>query len=115
MRFPLLVTFVLVFAGSAVGQVRRPQQQAPKEQATTAAIALKAGGDTYDFSGPAVCQHMPSGSIYGTPAERWTVTHDGGQKNLLLTVWRPLKGGDTMITLHLASAGASCACCSSAR
>ena len=105
MRYPLVVLFALVVAGPVRLQVRRSPQEGQQQAKRAAVIALKAGGDAYDFSGPAVCEHMPSGSIYDTPAERWTVTHDGDQKSLLLTVWRPLKGGDMMVTLHVTNAG----------
>lgn len=83
---------------------RRPAGQ-PPETKVPATINLKVAGAAYTFSGPATCEHLQRGSIYDTPAERWSVQQADGSRSLSLTVWRPLAGGEDMITLSVSDGG----------
>ena len=83
---------------------RRPAGQ-PQDTKVPATINLKVSGAAYAFSGPATCEHLQRGSIYDTPAERWSVQQADGERSLSLTVWRPLAGGDDMITLAVSNGG----------
>jgi hypothetical protein len=91
--FSLLVAAMLTLS-SATSAQRRPPGSAVQETAPVS-IALKVGGATYNFNGPAVCEHLPRGSIYDIPAERWSVRHDEAGRNLSLTLWHPLSGRAT--------------------
>jgi len=66
---------------------------------------LKAGGVAYDFTGPATCEHSPNGSIYNVVAERWSVRHSDGTRQLNLNLWHPLTGGQDMVTLSISTGG----------
>ena len=79
---------------------RRPAGP-PQETKVPATINLKVAGAPYTFSGPATCEHLERGSIYDTAAERWSVQQADGARSLSLTVWRPLAGGEDMITLSV--------------
>lgn len=100
------VAAVLAFAAPS-GEQRRPAGS-PSQQATVPAqISLKAGAQSYDFSGQAKCQHAPQASIYGAAAELWKVEHSGDGRNLTLTVWRPRSGGESMMNLSVSAGGQS--------
>lgn len=98
----LSVALTLPTAASAQ---RRPPSSAPPASSTNVTIALKAGGTAYDFTGPATCEHAPQGSIYNVVAERWSVRHSDGARQLNLNVWHPLAGGQDMVTLSMSTAG----------
>lgn len=83
---------------------RRPAEP-PQDPKVPATINLKVSGAAYTFSGPATCEHLQRGSIYDTPAERWSVQQADGQRSLSLTVWRPLAGGGDMITMSVSDGG----------
>ena len=83
---------------------RKPPGQ-PQDTKVPATINLKVSGAAYTFSGPATCEHLQRGSIYDTPAERWSVQQADGGRSLSLTVWRPVAGGDDMITLSVSDGG----------
>src|SRR5688500_8366395 len=89
---------------SPLAAQRRPAGQ-PQDIKVSATINLKVSGAAYTFSGPATCEHLQRGSIYDTPAERWSVQQADGERSLSLTVWRPLAGGDDMITLSVSDGG----------
>ena len=99
------ILFVVLTLPSAVSAQRRAPGSAPPSPGTNATIALKAGGTAYDFTGPAACEHAPRGSIYDVLAERWSVRHGEGARNLNLTLWHPLSTGPDMLTLSVSVGG----------
>jgi hypothetical protein len=82
----------------AMSSTAYAQRLAPAERPTSPAeqisvsIAAKAGGKSYEASGPGTCQHAPDASIRGASASLWTVQFAGsgqsGVKQLNLTLWR---------------------------
>jgi hypothetical protein len=86
---------------------RRPMGTGAPERSVSATIDLKVGAAAYSFSGKARCEHMPKGSIYDVVAERWSVNQSGNGQNLMLNVWKPLAGGENLITLSVTTAGKS--------
>ncbi len=101
------MTLALLIALSLAGAPDAGQRRTapPQETKTNVTIALNVGASAYKFSGPAKCEHLPKGSIYNTVAERWTVQQEDGGRNLSLTVWKPLAGGENLITLYIAEGG----------
>jgi hypothetical protein len=86
---------------SAVSAQRRvPGQRA--ETTVPVAIALKAGTESYNFTGKATCSHAPVASIYNLRAERWTVDQSEGPRSLTLAVWRPASGSD-LVSVNVSS------------
>jgi hypothetical protein len=100
----LMMIVAGIAAVTASHQVRVPRGL-PEPQKVPVTIDLTVGADKYQFTGPAVCEHLAVGSIYDTPAERWTVTQDAAGQNLTMTVWRPRAGGENMLTLNISTAG----------
>jgi hypothetical protein len=101
---------VLCFAAALtivapLGAQRRPTGSVPQEAKVGATISLNVAGAPYQFSGPAVCEHLSQGGIYDIPAQRWSVRHSEAARNLSLTVWRPQSGGGDMVTLAVDIAG----------
>jgi len=84
---------------------RRPAGAAPQEAKVNATITLNVAGTAYHFSGQAVCEHLPQGSIYDIPAARWSVRHSEAARDLSLTVWHPQSGGGDMVTLAVGIGG----------
>src|SRR5512141_752552 len=103
MTLVLLIALSLAATPDAVQ--RRPMGAPAQDAKTNATIALTVGASAYSFSGPAECEHLPKGSIYNTIAERWSVQQRDGARNLSLTLWKPLAGGESLITLSIANAG----------
>jgi hypothetical protein len=62
-------------------------------------------GAAYNFNGQAVCEHMPRGSIYNVPAERWSARLDDNGRSLNFTLWHPLAGSTDMMTLSISVGG----------
>ena len=95
--FAMVVTTVPL-----VAQRRVPGQRADTTVPVT--IALKAGAESYNFTGKATCSHAPVASIYNLRAERWTVDQSEGPRSLTLAVWHPATGSD-LVSLNLSSGG----------
>jgi hypothetical protein len=102
----LFVILVVALMTSTVAQ-RRPLGTTEKQKTVGVAIAMKVDGASYNFNGQAVCEHLAKGSIYDTPAERWSVRHDEKGRNVNLTLWRPLTGVGDMATLAVSIGGKS--------
>ena len=107
MRTVLLFSTVALMLSMSLSAQRRPAGSAPQEQKVGLAIDLRVNGVPYTFKGQGVCEHLAKGSIYDTPAERWSVQHNATGQNMNLTLWRPLKGGGDMVTLSVQSGGKS--------
>lgn len=96
------VTFLaLLSATSSTAHAQRlapPGRPISPAEAITVSIAAKAGGKSYEASGPGSCQHAADASIRGASASLWMVqftgSGQGGLKQLNLTLWR-LKDGDS--------------------
>lgn len=102
---PLLMTVTCLAAGAAA-QVRVPRGQANTTVPVT--IALKVGGNAYNFSGQAACRHAPRAAIYGMLAEQYGVEHHGEGANVTLTMWRPKpQGSEDMLSLGVSVKGKS--------
>lgn len=100
----LLVAGILaaeVMTSTLSAQRRVPGQRA--ETTVPVTIALKAGAESYNFTGKATCSHAPLASIYNLRAERWTVDQSEGARSLTLAVWRPASGSD-LVSVNLSSA-----------
>ena len=100
-----VLMLALLLATTPDGDQRRVPGAAGPENQVSAAIAMTVGSSAYNFTGPARCEHLPKGSIYSTVAERWSVNHDENGRRLVLNVWRPLAGGENLITLYVSTAG----------
>ncbi len=105
-------TFGVALCGAAVlASVAAAQRPVRREAGTPAsdeegvAIALQAGGASYQFSGPAECKHEPKGYIYMVPAKLWTVSHSEGQRSVTLSFWRPAAGSADMFNLYVSMGG----------
>ena len=102
------MSFVLILALSLAGTPdaaeRRPMGASP-EAKSSATIALKVGAAAYDFTGQATCEHLDKGSIYDVVAERWSVEQQDGSRNLHLNVWKPVAGGENLISLFISTGG----------
>jgi hypothetical protein len=101
--FFVLTTTVAVSTANAAQ--RRAQGSPLEEKKVAVVIAMKANGAAYNFSGQAVCEHIPVGSIYNVPAERWSARHDDNGRNLNFTLWHPLAGKGDMVTLSISIGG----------
>ena len=88
----------------ASAQRRAPGASRPTVGVT---IALKAGADTYQFTGPASCTHAATGSIYGILSELWSVQHADAARSAQLTLWKPKNGSAEMFTLSLSAGSRS--------
>jgi hypothetical protein len=100
----IFVTGLLAMSATVFAEQRVPRS-AQQEATVNVAIALKAGGAAYDFTGQSVCEHAPRGSIYNTLAQRWTVRHDEPGRSLNLTLWRPMSGSADMLNLTVTIKG----------
>ena len=97
----------LLFTSVAAAQrSARRMPDTPAGDEVGVAIALQAGGDSYQFNGQATCTQEPKGYIYGLPAHLRTIEQSDGQRSISLTLWSPAKKA-TMFTLHLSSRGKS--------
>ncbi len=95
----------------AMSSAAYAQRLAPPERSTspaediTVSIAARAGGKSYEASGPGTCQHAPDASIRGTSASLWLVqfagSGKGGLKQLNLTLWRPKDGDSDQLSFSL--------------
>jgi hypothetical protein len=103
-RMSILVTGLMIAATVAAAAQRRVPQAAVDNKTVAVTIALKAGADTYAYSGKASCTHAPVASIYGLRAEQWMVEQSDGPRGAVLTVWHPSSGPD-MFSLTLSHAG----------
>ncbi len=104
MSLALLVALSLTASPAADQFRRQPGSPAPDNKVGTT-IALTVGTTAYKFTGQAKCEHMPKGSIYNTVAERWSVNQNEDGRSLLLNMWKPLAGGETLITLYVTTGG----------
>lgn len=104
MSFALLLALSLSMT-PADDQFRRQPGSPPQETKVGATIALTVGASAYNFTGQAKCEHLAKGSIYNTVAERWSVNHDENGRSLLLNVWKPLAGGENLVTLYVDAGG----------
>ncbi len=105
-------TFGVALCGAAlfasVAAAQRPVRRAPATPADDTvgvAIALQAGGQPYQFNGPATCGHEPKGYIYMVPAQLWRVSQSEGQRSVTLTFWRPASGASDMFNLYVSIGG----------
>ena len=102
-----MIAIVLLSASLLISpfSIQRRTPGGPVESGgVSATIALKAGAQSYDFTGTARCRHAPQASIYDAPAEMWSVQQSDGDRRLALTVWRP-RSGDSMLTLSVSVGG----------
>ena len=90
--FCFVVLTTIVGLSTANGAQRRPQNSPLEEKKVSVVIALKVNGAPYNFTGQAVCEHIPRGSIYNIPAERWSARHDDNGRSLNFTLWHPSAG-----------------------
>ncbi len=88
-------------------QLRRPASATPTDTTVPASLALRVGGQPYDFSGKASCRHAPMASIYGVQAEMWSVQQNDANRSLGLTVWRPKGRTGDWFSLSVSSGGKS--------
>jgi hypothetical protein len=86
---------------------RRPAGSPPADEKTTMVIDLQVNGAGYAFKGQGTCHHVAKGSIYDTPAERWSVRQSDSGRSVALTLWRPLKGAGDMVNLSITAGGKS--------
>ncbi len=105
-------TFGVALCGAVVLTTVAAAQRPVRREAGTGegdkvgvAIALQAGGESYQFNGPAECGHEPKGYIYMVPAKLWTVSHSEGQRSVTLTFWRPAAGSADMFNLYVSMGG----------
>ena len=87
---------------ASVAAAQTPARQAPgkpPDDKVGVAIALKAGGDSYSFTGKASCTHEQKGYIYMVPAALWRVEQRDANGNMMLTFWRPATGSGDMFSL----------------
>jgi hypothetical protein len=103
-RTSLVATGLMIAATVAAAAQRRVPEARVDNKTVPVTIALKAGADTYAYSGKASCTHAPVASIYGLRAEQWSVEQSDGAREAMLTVWHPSSGPD-MFSLTLSSAG----------
>ena len=94
-----LSTFALIGGAPILAQVRGSPGSA---LGVPAAIALNVGNETYSFSGDVDCKAAPQASIYGIPAELFSVTHSAGASSVQLSLWRPKREKPDMMSLHVA-------------
>ncbi len=64
-------------------------------------ISLQAGGTKYQASGQGECKTAPRASIYGVNAALYSVTQRSGNQSLNLTLWQPMDGAPSMMSLHV--------------
>lgn len=96
------------FVFASVAAAQRPERRTPgtpPDDKVGVAIALQAGGDSYQFNGQATCTHEPRGYIYMLPAQQWMVEQREGRRSVLLTFWRPAAGSGDMFNLYLSTGG----------
>lgn len=96
---------MLIVGSGVIAQRRVPGATTPRTVGV--AIALKAGGDAYAFTGQASCTHAPVASIYGIVAEQWFVQQADGARSAQLTLWRPKNRSADMFSLSFGSGAAS--------
>jgi hypothetical protein len=92
------------FIGVVEAQRRVPGQAESKQ---AVAVALKAGGQTYESREAGKCTHAPTASIYSIVSEMWSVQQSSDGRSLALTVWRPKDGSGEMVTLSVSSGNSS--------
>ncbi len=104
-----MIAIVALSASLLISPPPQMQRRTPGGPAqsggVSASIALKAGAQSYDFTGTAQCRHAPQASIYDLPAEMWSVQQSDGDRSLALTVWRPRSGDSSMLTLSVSVGG----------
>src|SRR5215213_8455324 len=96
----VVVTTALIIATTAAMQAQRRVAGQPAETTVPVTVALKAGADSYNFTGKATCSHAPVAAIYNLRAERWTVEQSDGPRSLTLALWHPASGSD-LVSLSL--------------
>jgi hypothetical protein len=101
--FSVLFAAILTLTAPLAAQ-RRPSAS-PVEETVSTVIALSIGGASYNFTGQAVCEHVPNGSIYDIVAERWSVRQQDTGRSMSLNLWHPLSGGSDMVTLTVSTGG----------
>ena len=84
---------------------RGARAPAPRDEASTAEIALKVGSKDYRSSGPAECKAAAQASIYGIAAAQYSVSQRSGNDSVRLTLWQPKDGSPSMLSLHVSSGG----------
>ena len=107
MRIILWVGCGMLVLATVVDAQRRVAPGASSQPTTVpVTIALKAGADTFQFTGQASCTHAPTASIYGLLSEQWNVEQSEGSRSLHLTLWKPKNGAGDMFNLSISSGGA---------
>jgi hypothetical protein len=96
----IIATATTVSAGA---QARRAATQTA-DPTVAVAVALKAGGDAYNFTGRGTCTYAPVAGIYDLRAEQWRVEQSGAGGGVTLTFWHPASGAD-MFTLSVTAGG----------
>ena len=106
MRIILGVCCGMLMAATVIDAQRRVAPSASLQRSTVpVTISLKAGVETYQFTGQATCTHAPTASIYGLLSEQWNVEQSEGSRSLHLTLWKPKNGSGDMFNLSISSAG----------
>ena len=107
MRDLKLVCLIITIAvGASIADMHAQQQRrAPgrPESKPKVEVFLKAGGQTYQFSGPGRCTYTPTASIYQTQSEMWSAQQAADNRSLALSLWKPKDGSAAMVTLSVAS------------
>lgn len=98
---PVLLLALTVAAAPSADQIRR--QPGGGQEKVNATINLTVGATAYNFTGQAKCDHLAKGSIFGTIAERWSVSQSEGSRSLLMNLWKPLAGGENLLTLYVST------------
>ncbi len=101
---------LLLMEAALMTSISAAQRRAPAgstEGKADVAVALRVGGQRYDFAGTAGCRHAPIASIYGVRAEMWTVEQSDEGRSLILTMWRPKESRGDWFSLSVSAAGKS--------
>jgi hypothetical protein len=103
----LSVTLALLpaLAGQALAQNKLQPDNPGSAAEAGLTISGQLGGKNLQASGSGSCRHAPDASIRGVSASLWLVqfagSHDGGLKQLNLTLWRPKDGSPDQLSLVL--------------
>lgn len=100
---PWVCCGMLMVATVIDAQRRAAPSASPQRSTVPVTIALKAGAETYQFTGQATCTHAPTASIYGLLSEQWNVDQSEGSRSLHLTLWKPKNGSGDMFNLSISS------------
>ena len=104
-RIVMCIAAATLICSAPITAQRRPAGSPPVDEKTVVAIDLQVNGAPYALKGQGICHHVAKGSIYDTPAERWSVRQFDAGRSIALTLWRPVNGTGDMLTLAITSGG----------